>query len=89
VMYPAFFVGDLYFWMRNFGMNLDRNAALSGAIKPFVPPILGAGKIAQFSTTATWEIGLYLSIAASVLILVGLYFHRRAYKPLLVDAGGR
>ncbi len=89
VMYPAFFVGDLYFWMRNFGLNLDRNAALSGAIKPFVPPILGEGKIAQFSTTATWEIGLYLSIAASVLILVGLYFHRRAYKPLLVDAGGR
>lgn len=89
VLYPAFFLGDLYFWMRSFGMNLDKRAPLSGAIKPFVPPILGEGKIAQFSTMATWEIGLYLSIVASVLILVGLYFHRRAYKPLLVDADGK
>ncbi|HKQ33519.1 MAG TPA: cytochrome C [Thermodesulfobacteriota bacterium] len=85
VFYPAFFLGDLYFWMRSFGMNLDKRAPLSGAIKPFVPPLLGEGKIAQFSTTATWETGLYMSIAASVLILVGLYFHRKAYKPLLVD----
>ncbi|HET7289412.1 MAG TPA: cytochrome C [Thermodesulfobacteriota bacterium] len=84
VFYPAFFLGDLYFWMRSFGMNLDKRAPLSGAIKPFVPPLLGEGKIAQFSTTATWETGLYLSIAASVLILIGLYFHRKAYKPLLV-----
>ncbi len=85
VFYPAFFLGDLYFWMRSFGMNLDKRAPLSGAVKPFVPPLLGEGKIAQFSTTATWETGLYMSIAASVLILVGLYFHRKAYKPLLVD----
>ena len=88
VLYPAFFLGDLYFWMRTFGTNLDKRAALSSAIKPFVPPLLGEGKIAQFSTTATWEMGLYMSIAASVLILAGLYFHRRAYKPLLVDSGG-
>ncbi|KAB2833798.1 MAG: cytochrome C [Candidatus Dadabacteria bacterium] len=85
VFYPAFFLGDLYFWMRSFGMNLDKRAPLSGAVKPFVPPLLGEGKIAQFSTTATWETGHYMSIAASVLILVGLYFHRKAYKPLLVD----
>jgi hypothetical protein len=75
--------------MRSFGMNLDKRAPLSGAIKPFVPPLLGEGKIAQFATVATWEVGLYMSIAASVLILVGLYFHRRAYKPLLIDSGGR
>lgn len=85
VFYPAFFLGDLYFWMRSFGTHLDPHAPLSSAIKPFVPPLLGEGKIAQFSTMATWEIGLYLSIAASVLILVGLYFHRKAYKPLLVN----
>ena len=82
VVYPVFFLGDLYFWMRNFGMNLNPNAPLSNAIDPFVPPILGEGKIAQFSTVATWEIGLWMSIAASVLIIIGLYFHRRAYKPL-------
>ena len=86
VFYPAFFLGDLYFWMRTFGTNLNPHAPLSKAIKPFVPPILGVGQIAQFKTTATWEIGLYMSIAASVLILIGLYLHRRAYKPLAVGS---
>jgi hypothetical protein len=83
ILYPVFFLGDLYFWLWNFGMNLDKRAPLSGAIKPFVPPLLGEGKIGQFRTVASWEIGLYLSIVASILILVGLYFHRKAYKPLI------
>jgi copper chaperone NosL len=83
ILYPLFFLGDLYFWLWNFGMNLDKRAPLSGAIKPFVPPLLGEGKIAQFRTVASWEIGLYMSIAASILILIGLYFHRKAYKPLM------
>lgn len=83
MVFPLFFLADLYFWMWNFGMNLDQRAALSGAIKPFVPPLIGEGKIGQFKTVASWETGLYLSILASVLILVGLFFHRRAYKPLM------
>lgn len=84
ILYPIFFLGDLYFWMRTFGMNLDSNAPLSNAIEPFVPPLLGEGKIAQFLTVATWEIGLFMSIAASILIIIGLYYHRKAYKPLIV-----
>jgi hypothetical protein len=87
VFYPVVFLADLYFWMRTFGTNLNPHAPLSGAIKPFVPPIIGIGKIAQFKTIATWETGLYMSIAASVLILVGLYLHRKAYKPLIVESG--
>lgn len=87
VLYPAFFLGDLYFWMRNFGMNLDKRAPLSGAIKPFVPPLIGEGTIGQFLTIASWEPGLFMSMAASVLMLVGLYLHRRAYKPLLIKSG--
>jgi copper chaperone NosL len=81
--YPVIFLGDLYFWMRNFGMNLDPHAPLSSSVKPFVPPILGEGMVGQFRTIASWEIGLWLSILASILIIVGLYYHRKAYKPLL------
>lgn len=88
IVYPVFFLADLYFWMRNFGTNLDQNAPLKNAIDPFVPPLLGEGKIAQFSTIATWEAGLYMSMAASILIIIGLYFHRRAYKPLVVGTQG-
>jgi len=83
LFYPLFFLADLYFWLWNYGMNLDQRAPLSGSVKPFVPPLLGVGKIGQFKTVASWEIGLYLAIISSVLILIGLFFHRRAYKPLL------
>ncbi len=79
---PVFFLADLQFWLANFGQNLDPTAALSSSVEPFIPPALGVGKIAQFSTDAAPEIGLWLAIVASGLILVGLYFHRRAYKPL-------
>jgi len=87
VLYPIIFLTDMYLWMRHFGLNLDPKAPLSNAIKPFVPPILGTGFIAQFRTVAVVQSGFYLAALASLLILVGLYFHRRAYKPL-VDAQG-
>ncbi len=86
LLYPIVFMGDMYYWMRNFGLNLDPTAPLSSAIKPFVPPILGSGFVAQFETIATLEIGMYLALLASLSILAGLYFHRRAYKPL-IEAG--
>lgn len=83
ILYPAIFLGDMYFWMHNFGMNLNPHAPLSSAVKPFVPPLLGEGLVGQFKTIATWEAGLLLSIIASVLLIVGLVYHRKAYKPLI------
>jgi copper chaperone NosL len=85
VLFPFIFLLDLYLWMRNFGQNLDPTAALSNFIEPFTPPILGEGLIGQFKTIASVDIGWYLAVTASILVLVGLFFHRRAYKPL-VDA---
>jgi copper chaperone NosL len=83
LLFPLLFLGDLYFWMRQFGQNLDPHAPRSSAIKPFVPPILGVGKVGQFHTVARVEAGYALALLASGLILAGLYFHRRAYKPLV------
>ena len=82
-MLPPVFLGDLYFWLSNFGQNLDPNAALSNSIEPFTPTILGEGIIGQFKTVAYADFGLLLATAASILILVGLYLQRRAYKPLV------
>ena len=85
LLFPAFFLGDLAYWLRNFGTNLDPKAPLSSSIKPFVPPVLGRGYVGQFSTDAYPGPGLILAFVASALILAGLVAHRRAYKPL-VDA---
>jgi copper chaperone NosL len=87
LLLPVFFLADLQFWLANFGMNLDPNAALSSSIEPFIPPVLWKGTIAQFSTVPRLLTGFWLAVTASGLILVGLFFHRRAYKPL-VDARG-
>jgi hypothetical protein len=83
LLFPVGFLGDLYYWLRSFGTHLDPRAPLSSAIKPFVPPVLGHGTVGQFSTVALPDTGLWLAFAASALILVGLWLHRRAYKPLV------
>lgn len=83
VLLPPVFLADLYFWLNRFGQNLDPHAALSNAVAPFTPTILGEGIIGQFKTVAYADFGLLIASAASILILIGLYLQRRAYKPLV------
>jgi copper chaperone NosL len=83
IVFPLFFLGDLAFWLNDFGQNLNPKAPLSNAIQPFTPPVLGAGAIGQFRTIAYPGAGLVLSCCASVLVITALFFHRRAYKPLV------
>lgn len=88
VFYPLGFLADLFLWLYRFGHDLDPRAALSSSIKPFTPTMLGEGQVGQFRTTGTLEEGFFLAVAGSITVLIGLYFHRRAYKPL-VDAQRR
>ncbi|TWT44576.1 putative ABC transporter ATP-binding protein YxlF [Phycisphaerae bacterium RAS1] len=85
VLFPVGFLVDLQYWLATFGTNLDPHAALSSSIKPFVPPVLGVGTIGQFKTVADPSTGLWLATIAALVVITALYFHRRAYKPL-VDA---
>lgn len=89
LLMPFLFLADMYFWLRNFGLNLDPTAALSSAIDPFVPPILGSGLIGQFETVASFQIGLYLAFLAVALIGAGLYYQRQMFKPLLEGHDGQ
>ena len=83
--YPLIFLADLYYILYQYGHSIDPESALGGAIEPFTPPILGLGKVGQFGTIANFEIGLYLTFAAVVMVGLALWFHRAAYKPI-VDA---
>lgn len=83
IVFPAVFLIDLYYWMAKFGQNLDPAAPLSSSVKPFTPTVLGDGGIGQFRTYAELGDGYWLAVACSVLVVIGFYFHRRAYKPLV------
>jgi hypothetical protein len=82
LLWPVIFLADLWLILYQYGHAIDPESALGGAIKPFTPPILGMGKIAQFGTIAELQVGFYLALAAVAVILVGLWFHRAAYKPI-------
>jgi len=87
LLFPAVFLADMHYWLRHFGTNLDPAAPLSSSIDPFIPPVLGRGTVGQFATVASPGTGLLAAAAASLIIVAGLWLHRRAYKPL-VEARG-
>lgn len=86
--FPLVFLADLYLILYRYGHSIDPESALGGAVDPFTPPLLGPGTVGQFRTVAAAEGGLILATVAVGVILVGLWFHRRAYKPV-VDARRR
>jgi nitrous oxidase accessory protein len=74
IVLPAIFAADLYLWLRDFGLHLNPHAALSSSIKPFVPPLLGPGKIAQFHAAANFGLGHGLSMLSMFLSLTVIIF---------------
>lgn len=86
ITFPIAFIADLYYWMRTFGLSLDPNAPLSSSVKPFVPTIIGEGGIGQFRTYAEFGAGYWLAVGGAACIVVGFFFHRRAYRPLTLRA---
>lgn len=86
LLFPIIFLADLQYWLWNFGHHLDPAAPLAAAVGEFTPPIFGPAEIAQFDTLALPGIGLILAFIASGLVSAGLYYHRKAYKPL-IEAG--
>ncbi len=78
ILFPVVFLGDMYFWLYNYGHNLDPNAPLNHVIEPFTPPLFGRGTVGQFETIARLGIGFWMAVAAAILMMVGLHFRRRA-----------
>lgn len=79
---PFVFAGDLYWWLRDYGLNLDPKAALSSSVKPFIPPLFGAGRIAQFHVIASFKIGWYMALLGGVLGSIAAYLRHRKPKQL-------
>jgi hypothetical protein len=88
LFFPAVFMADLYYWLRDSGLNLDPTAPFSSTIKPFVPTLLGGGKVGQFSTDSRLDTGMYFAIAASLCILMALVISFVQYRQQAQSKGG-
>ena len=64
--FPIVFTGTFYFWLYQFGHNL--NPAAPVEIAPFTPTIIGTGIIGQFRTFAIPGLGFYACTIAAILL---------------------
>ncbi|HHC09137.1 MAG TPA: cytochrome C [Actinobacteria bacterium] len=83
LLFPLIFLADLQYWLWKYGHSLDPRAPLADAVGEFTPPIFGPARIAQFHTLALPGPGLLLAFVASGLVAAGLWYHRKAFKPLI------
>jgi len=68
-VFPVVFLGDLYYWLYQYGHRLDPHAPIR--IRPFTPPLLGTGRIAQFQAVASLEVGFWVVLAAALSVTIG------------------
>jgi hypothetical protein len=75
---PVFFVIEYAAWLWWFGHSLHNMAAFT--VKPFMPTVLGQGKVAQFSTFSYPHYGFGLFAAAAFLLLLAMLLRRKQLK---------
>jgi hypothetical protein len=83
LLFPLMFLADLAWILYRYGHAIDPNSALGKAIDPFMPPLIGVGKVGQFATVARLELGWWLACVAVIVVLIGLWYHRAAYRPIV------
>lgn len=76
-LFLAGFLADFSYQMYQFGHNLDPNAPIK--LEPFMPSLLGTGKIGQFTSTAYFSSGFWMAFAACLIFLFAL-MNKRARK---------
>lgn len=75
ILFILGFLLDFLYWMYRFGHDLDPRAPFN-SIEPFMPVILGLGKIGQFETTAYFSTGFWLAVISSVIFIFTLMTRR-------------
>jgi len=84
---PVGFLVDFSAWLFWFGHHLREWAAFT--VKPFMPTVLGEGKVAQFSTYAYPHYGMALSIASSLCLVLAVLLRRKQLEAVSSAAPAR
>ena len=69
---PLFFIVEYSAWLWWYGHSLNEMGAFT--VKPFMPTVLGDGKVAQFSIHSYPYIGFFLMLGLSVLLALAALF---------------
>ncbi|WP_047153613.1 hypothetical protein [Aneurinibacillus tyrosinisolvens] len=66
---------DIHRWLTSFGTELDPMAPIK--MKPFVPPMLGENRVANFITHSYFTYGSFMIGIAFLLMIIPLWRERR------------
>jgi len=75
---PWFYIALYSKWLYWFGHNLHPWGAFK--VKPFMPTVLGDGKVAQFTTHSYPTIGFYVLLCVFILLILSVLIRRKALK---------
>lgn len=81
MLLPVFFIVDYAAWLWWFGHSLNEMGAFT--LKPFMPTVLGQGKVAQFTTYSYPHYGYGLLAASSVALALAALLRRKH----MIDTG--
>ncbi len=72
---PILFIVEYSAWLYWYGHTLNQMGAFT--VKPFMPTVLGRGKVAQFTTHSYPALGFFLMMAVSVLLALAALIRRK------------
>ena len=75
ILLPVFFIVDYAAWLWWFGHSLNEMGAFT--LKPFMPTVLGQGKVAQFATYSYPHYGFGLLVGSSVVLALAALLRRK------------
>ena len=75
---PLGFLVEYAGWLWWYGHSLNTMGAFT--LKPFMPTVLGDGKVAQFTTHSYPTIGFFLMLASSLMVALALLLRRKQLR---------
>lgn len=75
IMLPVFFIVDYAAWLWWFGHTLNEMGAFT--LKPFMPTVMGQGKVAQFATFSYPHYGFGLLVGSSLVLSLAALLRRK------------